>query len=142
MEPRVPDQTQLPWGMTTLTGDEPPDSPVRQSATEGRAAIYRISALVRTQGKVIELAGKICKRPVSMLIDSRSTGNYVSAQTCTMLGIYIEEEPTNEELQLADGSPVTTQGRVKLQIKCGKYKNVIWERVFPRMQKQLILEMA
>ena len=103
--------------MTTLTGGEPPDSLVRQSTTEGRAAVHGISALVRTRGKVIELAGKICRRPVSMLIDSGSTGNYVSAQTCTMLGIHIEEEPTHEELQLADGSPVTTQGRVKLQIK-------------------------
>ena len=125
MEPRAPDRTEVTWGMTTLTGGEPPGSPVRQSTNEGRAALRRISALVQTRGKVIELVGKICRRPVSMLIDSGSTGNYVSAQTCTMLGIHIEEEPTNEELQLADGSPVTTQGRVKLQIKCGKYKNVI-----------------
>ena len=96
--------------MTTLTGGEPRDNPVRQSTTEGRAAVRGISALVRTRGTVIELAGKISKQLVSMLIDSGSTGNYVSAQTCTMLGIHIEEEPTNEELQLADGSPVTTQG--------------------------------
>ena len=141
MEPRVPNRTQVPWGMTTLTGGEPPYSPVRQSTTEGRVAVCGISALVQTRGKVIELAGKICKRPMSMLIDSRSTGNYGSAQTCTNLGICIEEEPTNEELQLADGSPVTMQGQVKLQIKHGKYKNVIWARVFPHMQKQLILGM-
>ena len=108
--------------MTTLTAGEPPDSPVRQSTSEGRAAVRGISAPTRTLGKAIELAGKICKRPVSMVIDSKSTSNYVSAQTCTMLGIHIEEEPTNEELQLADGSPVMTQRGVKLQIKCGKYK--------------------
>ena len=108
--------------MTTLIGGEPPDSPMGQSTTEGRVAIYGIRALVWTRGKVIELAGRICRRPVSMLLDSGSTVKYVSAQTCTVLGIHIEEEPTNEELQLADGSPVTTQGRVKLQIKCGKYK--------------------
>ena len=141
VEPRVPDRTQEPWGMTTLASGGPPDSPVRQSTTEGRAAVRGISALVRTRGKVIELAGEIYKRPVSMLIDSGSTGNYVTAQTRTMLGIHIEEEPTNEELQLADGSPVTTQGRVKLHIKYGKYENVIWARVFPHMQKQLILGM-
>ena len=124
-----------------LIGSEPPNSVVRQSTTEGRAAICGISALVRTWGKVIELAGKISRRPVSMLIDFESTGNCVLAQTCTMLEIHIQEEPTNEELQLVDGSPLTTQGRVKLQITCGKYKNVIWARVFPHMQKQLILGM-
>ena len=110
MEPRVPDRTQVPWEMTPLIGGEPPDSPVRQSTTEGRAAVRGISALVWTRRRVIELARNICKRPVSMLIDSGFTGNYVSAQTCTILGIHIEEEPINEELQLADGSPVTTQG--------------------------------
>ena len=76
--------------MTTLTGGEPPHNPVRQSTTEGRATVRKISALVWTRGKVIELGGEICKRPLSMLIDSRSTGNYVSAQTCTTLGIRIE----------------------------------------------------
>ena len=40
-----------------------------------------------------------------------------------------------------DGSLVTMQGRVKLQIKCGKYKNMICARVFPHIQKQLILRM-
>ena len=108
MQPRVLDRAQVPWGMTTLTGDEPPNSPVRQSTTEGGVVVHRISALVWTRGKVIELGGKICRRLVSMLIGSGSTGNYVLAQTCTTLGIHIEEEPTNEELQLADGSPVTT----------------------------------
>ena len=117
--------------MTTLIDGGPPNSLVRQSTTEGRAAIHEISILVWTQGKVIDLAGKICRRPLSMLIDSGSSGNYVSAQTYTMLGIHIEEEPTNEELQLVHGSPVTMQGRVNLRIKCGKYKNVIWARVFP-----------
>ena len=100
--------------MTTLTSGEPPDSLVRQSTTEGRATIRGISALVRTRGKVIELTRKICRRPVSMLIDSGSTSNYVSAQTCTMLGIHIEKEPINEELQLVDGSLFTTQGQFKV----------------------------
>ena len=36
-----------------------------------------------------------------MLLDSGSAGNSVSAQTCTMLGLHIEEEPENDELQLA-----------------------------------------
>ena len=141
VEPRVLDRTQVPWATTTLASGEPPDSPRRQSTIEGRAAIHRISALVWTQGKVIELAGKICRQPVSMLIDAGSIGNYVSAQTCTTLGIRIEEEPTNEELQLADGSPLPTQGQVKLQTKSGKNKNVIWSTVFPHMQKQVILGM-
>ena len=108
--------------MTTLTGGEPPNSPVRQSTTEGRSAIHGISTLFWNRGQVTELARKICKRPVNMLIDSKFTGNYVSAQTCTTLRIYIEEEPTNEELQLANGPLVTTQGRVKLQINVDNTK--------------------
>ena len=70
-----------------------------------------------------------------MLVDFGSTGHYVSAQTCATLGIRIEEEPEKEELQLADSSLMITQGQVQLNIKCVKYKKVVWARVFPHVQE-------
>ena len=62
---------------------------------------------------------------MSMILDSRSIGNLVLAEIYTALGLHIKEEPENEELQSADGSPLTTQGRVKLHIDCGRYKGLI-----------------
>ena len=73
--------------------------------------------------------------------ESMDFGKVWPPLTCTTLGICIVEEPENEELQLMDVSLVTTKGRVTLHIKCGKYKNVVWARVFPHMQKQEILGM-
>ena len=70
---------------------------------------------------------------MGMLLESGSTGSFVSAQTCTLLGLYIQEEPEKEELQLADGSPVPTQGRFKLHTEFGQYKNVVRARMFPQM---------
>ena len=35
---------------------------------------------------------------MSILLDSRSTGNFVLAQTYTTLGLCVEKEPENEEL--------------------------------------------
>ena len=79
---------------------------------------------------------------MNMLLDSGFTRNFVLAQTCTTLGLRIEEEPENNELPLGDGSPVTTQGRGKLHIKCGKYIGMVWARVFPYMQEHVILGMS
>ena len=59
---------------------------------------------------------------MSMLLGSGFTGNIVSAQTYTTLGLCIEEEPENQELQFVDGSPVTTKERIKLRIKCDQYQ--------------------
>lgn len=115
--------------MTILSSGEPPNSFVRQSITEGRDAVRGTKSLVQTRRRVIELAKKVSKRLVNILLDSRSTGNSVSPQTCTRLGLHMEEELADKELQLADGSPAITQGRVKLHIKCGQYKNVAWARV-------------
>ena len=61
LETKVPERTQVPWGTTTLSGGKPPDGPVRELVTEGRGAICRISSLVQTRGKAIELAGKVTK---------------------------------------------------------------------------------
>ena len=63
--------------------------------------------------RTFELAGKIGKRPVSVLLDSGSTGNFVSAQMCIAQKLKIEKDDYDEELKMADGTTVMTVGRVK-----------------------------
>ena len=51
----------------------------------------------------------------------------------------IQKEDEAEELKMADGSGVKTEGQVHITLKCGGYKDVIATRVFPEMNKPLIL---
>ena len=45
-------------------------------------------------------------------MDLGSTGNYIDAQECTVRGMKIEAEDKLEELRMADGTVVKTEGRV------------------------------
>ena len=51
----------------------------------------------------------------------------------------IEAEEKSEELKMADGTVVKTEGRVQLKLKCGGYRGNVSARVFPNMNKQMIL---
>ena len=42
---------------------------------------------------------------------------------------------------MADGSNVRTRGKVKIQQWCGKYRGVVQAKVFPGLQKDIILGM-
>ena len=44
----------------------------------------------RTKRKTLELASRIGKKPLKVLIDSGSTGNYISAQECAARGLRID----------------------------------------------------
>ena len=72
-------------------------------------------------------------------MDSGSTGNYIDAQECAARGMKIEAEDKSEELKMADGTVVQTEGRVQFVLKCGGYRGQISARVFPNMNKQMIL---
>ena len=85
-------------------------------------AVWGISAAQRTH-KTFELAGKIGKRPVSILLDSGSTGNFVDAQMCTAMGIKVERDQHPEELQMADGTTVQTEGRANPTVVWGLQRN-------------------
>ena len=67
------------------------------------------------------------------------TGNYIDAQECAARGMKIEAEDKPEELKMADGTMVKTEGRVQLKLKCGGYRGDVFARVFPNMNKQMIL---
>ena len=99
-----------------------PDVAVNESTN--LSAVWGIATAQRTH-HTFELAGKIGKRPVSVLLDSGSTGNFVSAQMCIAQKWKIEKDDYDEELKMADGTTVTTAGRVKIQLQCGGYRGVV-----------------
>ena len=74
-----------------------------------------------------------------VLVDSGSTGNYIDARECAARRIKIEAEGQSEKLKMADGTVVETEGRVQFVLKCGGYRGQISARVFPNMNKPMIL---
>ena len=108
--------------------------------TKESSAVWGIATAMRTH-RTFELAGKIGKRPLSVLLDSGSTGNFVSTRICTERKIPIEKDAHPEELKMADGSEVTIEGRVKVQLWCGGYQGTVQAKVFPGLQKGMVLGM-
>ena len=97
------------------------------------------SSRTRQWRRTLELAAKVGSRSMRILVDSGSTGNYIDARECTARKLQIQKEEAAEELRLADGSMVKTEGRVRVHIKCGEYRGTMYARVFPQMNKQMIL---
>ena len=97
------------------------------------------SSKTRWWRRTLELAAKVGSRSMRILVDSGSTGNYIDARECTDRKLQIQKEDTAEELRLADGSTIKTEGRVRVHVKCGEYRGTLYARVFPQMNKQMIL---
>ena len=89
--------------------------------------------------RTLELVAWIGHRPMRVLVDSRSTSNYIDAQEFDNQRIKIEVEDQAEELKMADGIVVKIEGRVQFVLKCGGYKGQISTRIFPNMNKPMIL---
>lgn len=73
-------------------------------------SVRGLNSSSRLQRRIIELAGRIGKRALRILVNYGSTSNYVSAQECTSRNIRIEKEKVNEELKMADGSVIRIEG--------------------------------
>jgi len=135
--PRV-DEGQPPWQASDIPDDLPKDSPgespMRQAAVE-----TDISSAVRIHGNVMELAGRVRGFSTRVLLDSGSTGNFISTHFVTAVGLQVQPDPEWEEVTLADGSKLRTEGRVQFQLRCGGYKGKILARVFPNLHKEIIL---
>ena len=86
------------------------DSTKGGMAVEVVESVWSMDSSSKTPRRTLELARRIGKRPVRMLIDSGATGNYVSAQECAARKIKIEKEKNGKELTMADGSKVKTIG--------------------------------
>ena len=104
-------------------------------------SVWGLDSTSRTRRKTLELAGWIGKSPLKVLIDSESTDNYISAQECVVRGLRIDRRRVceREELRMANGSVVQTAGSVKILLKCGAYRGVGEARVFPGLDKPMIL---
>ena len=55
-------------------------------------SVWSMDSTSRTLRRTLELAVRIGKRPVHMLIDFGATGNYILAQECAARRIKIEKE--------------------------------------------------
>ena len=97
------------------------------------------SSRTRKWCHTLELAAKVGSRSMRILVDSGSTKNYIDARECTVKKLQIQNQEATEELRLVEGSTVKMEGRVRVHVKCGKYKGTIYTRVFPRMNKQMIV---
>ena len=115
------------------------DSATGRTTVEVEEATAGVASSSRTQRRTLELVARIGHRPLRVLIDSGSTGNYIDARECAARKIKIQKEDQAEELKMADGSMVKTEGQVHITLKCGGYKDVIAAQVFPKMNKPLIL---
>ena len=112
-------QNQLAWEASMVNDDALSDSSEGGMAVEVVESVWSMDSSDKTPRRTLELAGRIGKRPVCMLIDLGATGNYVSAQECATRKIKIEKEKNGKELTMADGSKVKTIGRVRLSVRCG-----------------------
>ena len=72
-----------------------------------------------------------------MLIDSGAIGNYVSAQECAKRKMKFEKEKNGKEMTMADGSKVSSIGRVWPNVRCGGYHRIVEAGVFPQMSKPM-----
>ena len=129
---------QPPWHSSEDDEEWPEHSsgepPIREAAAE-----TRISSAVRIHGHVLELACRVRQNAMRALLDSGSTGNFVSTQFVAAVGLSVQPDPEWEEVTLADGSTLKTEGRVQFTMKCGGYKGKILARVFPHLHKEVIL---
>ena len=117
---------------------EAPDVLAGGATLVGATTTRSVNVAYRTKN-TLELAGRIGRKPVQILIDSGSTGNYVAARVCTVCKLKTEKDPHGEELRMADGTTVKIEDRVQVNIKCGKYRALVQAKVFPGLQKPMIL---
>ena len=102
-------------------------------------SVFDVSTVGRTHLRTLELIGRIGRKSWRFLIDSGSTGNYVSTQVCAAHKVKVEEDPHPDQLTMADGTKTQTGGKVQMTFKCGGYRGTVQAKVFPGLQKPMIL---
>ena len=89
----------------------------------------------------IELSNRVKERPVKVLLDLGTTGNFISDAMATALKLKVTSDVDFQDLMLPDGSQVWAAGYVQFTMNCGGYKGKILARVFPNLSKEYILGM-
>ena len=87
----------------------------------------------------MELVGRVQNYPTRVLLDSGSTGNFISTQFVAVVGLKVQPNPEWQEITLADGSKLKTEGRVQFTLRCRDYKERVLARVFLNLHKEIIL---
>ena len=67
-----------------------------------------IVLVVRLCGSVIELSNRVKEHPMKVLLDSGTTGNFISDAMATVLKLKLTSDVNFQDLVLADGSKVWT----------------------------------
>ena len=130
----------LAQGSTNGKEVESPDNDLGRTNEEVGESMAGMDSSSRTpQWRTLELAVRIGHQPVCVLVDSGSIGNHLDARECAARRIKIEVEDQAEELKMVDGIVVKTEGRVQFVLKCCGYRGQISARVFPNMNKAMIL---
>ena len=88
---------------------------------------------------MLELASRVQKYPTWVLLDFGLIGNFISTQFVVAVRLRVHPDPEWEEVTLADGSKLCTEGRVQFTLQCGNYKERVLARVFPDLHKEIIL---
>ena len=65
-----------------------------------------VSSTERIPSQTIELSSMIHRRPIRVLLDSGSTGNYIRDHVAQSFNLIVQSEEGTEQLTLADGSKV------------------------------------
>ena len=73
------------------------------------------------------------------MLDSGSTGNYVSDEVAHLFNLIIQAKEGSDQLTLTDGSKVQAQGYFSFRLRCGQYNSEVLTWVFPDMHQKLIL---
>ena len=96
----------------------PAGEPLEMSPGERPTELQRvgISSVVRLRGTVVELRARVRGGQLRSLVDSGSTGNYISDRCLAALNIPVVPEDEHENLMLADGSVVQAQGYAQFML--------------------------
>ena len=70
------------------------------------ATPVEVSSTERIPSQTIELSGMIHRRPIRVLLDSGSTGSYISDHVAQSFNLIVQSEEGTEQLTLVDGSKV------------------------------------
>ena len=88
---------------------------------------------------VVVITRKVRNQQVNDLIDSGSTGNFVSLEFVEQSGLKMDEN--DEKLILTYGSQTLTKGTVNFIFKSGSMKCQIHTQVFPYLHKPMVVGM-
>ena len=88
-------------------------------------SIFGFSHSGQTHLRTLELISQIGGKSWTFLIDSGSTGNYVSAQVCIAHKMKVEEDAHLDQLTMANGTKTQTTGKAQLRFKCGGYRGTV-----------------